>query len=523
MPVTDSAQTGLLDVDSRNPETVRWVDYVLLAAPSFSTPMLVWAKNYVGVGHPVRLVLIGAIAWVVAALLLVALRRVRVTRPVSLVGVWSFVYIFMTGAGLVEALGYVFASLASVAVIFSLCFLLSRRPARVPRMLVILASVLLAVEVLVAWYSSSASLGDDNSQPSPPEIEVNLESTPDIILIVADAYVGLEGLERYFGVSEPPLTRALMDQGFTVPEVAFSSYVDTTAAIPAILEMAYPMTAGPGFTKATSRTLYERIGGENQAVRALASNGYEITMVESGWSGSICGDRIDTCIPSPFLNESTFFALNGTWLGPWVLAEYGYSFTVGALNTMSWLGDNLSEMTHDAKPDFVIAHLEIPHPPLFLDADCKLDTAPARSGVTLQWPGVDLDFRKEAYLQQAACLDGFVHRLSQRVNDESIVLMTGDHGTDSHHQLAIHPNDWSEDATKERLNVMFAYRGLGGCPIGEPVLLTNVLRDVFHCLGDSRILKQESRMFRYSALSYDGKPSPVVELSPSEVDRLLGQ
>ena len=521
--MTDFAETRPRDLDSGNGTASQWLDYLLLSAPSFSTPMLLWAENYVGVGHPGRLVLIGVIAWVISALVLIAVRRVGATRTLSLVGVWSFVYIFMRGEALVEALGYIFAPLASVAVILALCFLLSRRPERVSKVVVILASVLLAVEVLVAWYSSSVSLGDDNTQPSPPEIEVALESTPDIVLIVADAYVGLQGLERYFGVFEPSFQNALVDQGFTVPEVAFSSYVSTTAAIPAILDMAYPITAGPGFTKATSRTLYEKIGGDNRAVRALASNGYEITMVESGWSGSICGDPIDTCVPSPFLNESTFFALNKTWVGPWVLAEYGYSFTAGALNTMSWLERNLSEITYDTKPDFVIAHMEIPHPPLFLDSECRLNTAPARSGVTLQWPGVDLEFRKEAYLEQAACFDRFIRRLSKRVSDESIVLIAGDHGTDSHHQLAIHPNDWSQDATRERLNVMFAYRGLDGCSVGEPVLLTNVLRDVLGCLGTSRIPNQEPRMFRYSALSFDGKPSPVVELSPAEVGELLGQ
>jgi hypothetical protein len=484
--------------------------------------MLLWAENYVGVGHPGRLVLIGGTAWVTSSLILAALRSFGAPRTISLVGVWSFAYVFMRGGGIVQALGYGPAFLATLAVILALCFLLSRRTERFKHVILVLTSALLAVEVLIAWYSSSVSLGDDHAQPPPPEIEVILESKPDIVLIVADAYIGLDGLDRYFGISEPAVRNQLADQGFIAPDVAYSPYVSTTAAIPAILDMAYPMEAGPGITKATSRTLYERIGGKNRVVRALESNGYQITMIESGWSGSACGDNIDTCVPSPFLNESTFFALNKTWAGPWVLAEYGYSFTVGALNTMNWLQKNLGEITHDSKPDLVVAHMEIPHPPFFLDSQCKLDTAPERSGVTLQWPGVDFDFRKEAYIEQAACFDGFIQGLAKGVSGDSIMLIAGDHGSDSHHQLAIHPDDWSEDATRERLNIMFAYRGLGECKVEEPVLLTNVMRDVLECLGESTIENRKPRMFRYAVVSFDGEPSPIVELSSEEVDRLLG-
>lgn len=500
-----------------------WLDYILLAAPCFSTPMLLWAENYVGVGHPGRLVLIGGTAWTISVLILATLKYLGAPRTVSLAGVWCLAYVFMRGGALVQTVGYVVALVATLAFIFALCFLLSRRTERFQQVLVIVASALLAVEIIIAWYSSAISLGEDHAQPPPPEIEVNLLSKPDIVLIVADAYVGLDGLERYFDVSVPVWKNRLSQRGFTMPDAAYSPYPSTSAAIPAILDMTYPLEAGPGVTKATSRTLYERIGGENRVVRTLASNGYQTTMIESGWSGSACGEPIDTCVPSPFLNESAFFTLNKTWAGPWVLKKYGYSFTVGALNTMSWLRENLSDITHDSKPDLVIAHVEIPHPPFFLDSECKLDTAPARSGVTLQWPGVDLDFRKEAYLEQAACVDGFVQSLAKDVSDNTVMLIVGDHGSDLHHQLAIHPDDWSDDATRERLNVMFAYKGLHGCQVEEPVLLTNVFRDVLECLGESSIEPLESRMFRYAGVSFDGEPSPIVELSPGEVNKLLSQ
>ena len=502
-------------------EGARWFDYLLLAAPCFTTPLLLWAEHYIGVGHPERLFLIGGITWILLALILAVVRLIGVLGPISLAGVWAFAYVFMREGALVDALGYMPAFLSTITVIVILGFLLYRRPQSPLRGIVVIASAVLVAEVALAWYTSADSLGADVTLSAPPDVGVALERTPDIVLIVADAYIGLDGLERYFDLIEPDWKKELDDRGFTVPEVAYSSYVTTQTSLPAILDIAYPIGAGPGITKATTRALYDRIGGDNRVFRILDSNGYAITMVESGWSGSACGVGIDTCVPSHFLDESTYFALRKTWVGRWMRERYGYSFTFGALNSMSWLRENLGRITHDSKPDLVVAHLEIPHPPFFLDADCGVDTAWARSGTTLQWPGTDTGFRKEAYLAQAACVDGFVQGLTEYVGDDTFLLVAGDHGSDSRDQMVRHPSEWSEDAIRERLNVMFAYRDPAGCELAEPVLLANVFRDVFQCLGSTTIPSLEPRLFIYAAASFDGVPSPVIELSPRQVNKML--
>jgi len=520
--VTETTFAGRQEVGSGGDKR-GWVDYLLLAAPCFSSPLLLWAENIIGVSHPGRLLTIGATASIVAAVILATVRRLGVPGSVSLAGVWALAYVFMRGAAVVSALGYVLAFFSTVTVIVILGFLLSRRPQSPLRVIVVISSAVLVAEVGLAWYTSGVSLGADLTLPAPSDVEVALERTPDIVLILADAYIGLDGLERYFDIVEPAWKKELDDRGFTVPEVAYSPYVTTQTALSAILDIAYPIGPGPGITKATNQTLYDKVGGDNRVFRILASNGYGITMVESGWSGSACGDRIDTCVPSHFLDESTYFALHKTWVGPWMRERYGYSFTVGALNAMSWLRENLGGITHDSKPDFVIAHLEVPHPPFFLDSDCKVETARARSGTTMQWPGTDIGFRKEAYLGQAACFDRFVQGLIEKLGEDTFLLVAGDHGSDSHDQLVVHPSRWSEDAIRERLNVMFAYRDPDGCELTKPILLANVFRDVFQCLGGKAVPSLEPRMFIYAAVSFDGMPSPVVELHPSQVDELLNR
>jgi hypothetical protein len=119
--VTESTMDGRQEVGPRDKRG--WVDYLLLAAPYFSTPMLLWAENYVGVGHPGRLLTIGGSAWFAAAVMLATLRRIGVSRVVSLTGIWIFAYVFMRGVGLVNALGYLLAFVAPSLSFWSCPFL----------------------------------------------------------------------------------------------------------------------------------------------------------------------------------------------------------------------------------------------------------------------------------------------------------------------------------------------------------------------------------------------------------------
>lgn len=495
-------------------------DYLALLAPAFSAPLLLWAQNYVGVGHPERLLLIGLAAWAVAASVLWVTRRIGADLGISLAAVWAGTYVFMRGGAVIQTYGYLLGPLLTAVIFGIVLYLVSRRARTHLRAIIFLATAFLIIEVVLAWYSSYSTLGEDTSQPPAPALDLNLEQRPDIILIIPDALIGTVGLEQYFGVGGVPIVTGLEQHGFELPELAFSPYVSTRSALASILGMDYPLISGPGITKATSQTLYDRISGDNRLVDVLEDNGYRITMNESGWSGSMCGEAVDQCIVSPFLDESTFFVLAGTWLGPAVQDRYGYAFTVGALRSMTWLEDNLPSLTADSTPDFVLAHLEIPHPPFFLDEECNLDTSPNRSGTTMNWREVDLDDRKAAYLDQVACLHGFLTPLIGSIDDQAIVVVAGDHGTDLHDQLFTHPEEWSVDATRERLNVLLAYRGLE-CPLADPIVLTAVFAQILACLANEEVPEIESRLFRYAAVQFGGQPSPIVELSDDEKQQLF--
>jgi hypothetical protein len=165
--MTISSKAGVIDAHRRRRGEI-WAALALLGPPSFSTPMLLWAENYVGIGHPERLVLVGVVAWVVGGLALLGLRLTGAPMTFSLAATWCSIYLFVTGGGVVQAMGYVLGTLSALIAIVALSYLLSRRPERATWVIVTLASLLLVVEVLLAWYTSSISLGADNAQPQPP-------------------------------------------------------------------------------------------------------------------------------------------------------------------------------------------------------------------------------------------------------------------------------------------------------------------------------------------------------------------
>lgn len=496
-----------------------WVDFLLIAPPAFYVPMMVVASSGIGIGHPWRLMLFGGLVWGFGALFLIAFRRLGVGGSSPVLGVWLCTYLFMTTGAIPDRFGYLLGLTLIVAAVAISLYLIGQRPEFPVRLFLGLASVLLLVEVSVAGYATMSEFGESRVAISLSSIEVDFEQTPDVVLVVADAYVGVDGLSRYFDVDS--LVKDVYSRsGFWVPDLAFSPYTSTEAALTAVLDMSYPLAAGPGITRATRRDLYERVGGNNRVVEVFRQNGYQVTMLESGWSGSICGEAIDHC-PRPFIDEGIYVALADTWIRDLVLERFGYAFTVGARSTMSWLNDNLGVLVTDEKPDFVIAHLEIPHPPLFLDSDCELVVTPDRSGVTMQQSDIQIEDRKMLYLGQAACVDSFVTSLAESLPPEVVLVLTGDHGTDSHHQLAIHPQEWSLDMIRERLNTMFAFRGPEECRPPEPVLIADLFRHLFSCLSDETLPVPAHRLYIYGVLEFDGAPSPIVDVNVSLMKQLL--
>lgn len=262
---------------------------------------------------------------------------------------------------------------------------------------------------------------------------IELASTPDIFVVVADGYAGRIAFDYQYEIAAG-WERILTGLEFQVPKSAWTPYPTTELAIPALLDMSYPAVPEADTWPASPRALHRMIGGDNRLVQELTRNGYRFVMVESGWSGSVCGVHVDECVASWFLDEATFLAVDRTILSQLVLETFGHSFTIGTRSSMRWLLDNSSRISANGTPDLVIAHLMAPHPPFFLDESCALHHDRSR-WFAFARSDSDPDETRAAYLEQAACIDGFMARLAQEVGDDVVIVYVSDHGTAERRQL----------------------------------------------------------------------------------------
>jgi hypothetical protein len=304
-----------------------------------------------------------------------------------------------------------------------------------------------------------------------------------LVLLFVDGYAGSQTLQSWGSNQFETFSDDLVRLGFNVVDNARSSYSMTYASLASALEMQYLVDAGDKADANLRGRLYPVTQGSNETVRILKGMGYRYVHVESGWGGTRCGDQVDFCASASMLDETMWGLLERTALAGVLEESFGHPFTVGSRATFA----HLSQIELDqAEPIFVFAHALIPHPPSFLDRECKLNTSDDGRGENIwnTYMGSSTrDERIEAYLNQLACTNKLITSLVARPSlDSAVVAILGDHGTDSRSQLTTPAASWDPEQISERLNTFIAVRGCDDAPPREVV---NIMTFLLSCVtGD---------------------------------------
>jgi hypothetical protein len=278
--------------------------------------------------------------------------------------------------------------------------------------------------------------------------------------------------------------------------------------------MGYPVEGGEIVDQGDLLELQEIFGGRNQLVDVFKEEGYEFVMVESSWSGGRCTEAVDVCVASRWPDEATSFAIDrsafGIGGGP-----FKDSPSAGTLRTLKWLEDDLAAYLANGRPDFVFAHLLIPHAPLHVGSGCGYEWNVELSGLTVGVPDDDLDrlnLRKAAYIAQVECAQSAMVKVAALVDDDTVFLVFGDHGPDSQAQLFRDPSGWTRSDVEERMHVFFAAKA-GNCSFEGVRSLVNVGPRLLGCLTGSEIPQVEDRFFLATgSTDQAGEPYPVHEI-----------
>lgn len=323
-------------------------------------------------------------------------------------------------------------------------------------------------------------------------VEVGTEITvagmthkPDLLMVVFDGYGSTEVLDEFYGFDNSEVLDELRESGFHAPGSIKANYARTQLSIPSVLQMGY-VTQGTTISNAAIEALGRVITGESRMVEALKNEGYRHIYVESGWLGSRCNATgIDVCIGAPWPDETFFDVSYRTILRGLPGFELGRSFTEGVLNSTDWLMNDLTAYLDDDTPDFIFAHLLLPHPPLFLHGDCAPDWRNGQPGFAIGRREFDdaLDERaRQGYLEQVVCANTIALEIARSLPTETAAIFIGDHGPDGQGQLFVPSAEWDGAQRRERFGTFFAAR-VPGCDMSETESLVNVGRRALSCLA----------------------------------------
>ena len=477
----------------RRSEGSGWQVFMIAAASAFS-PLMVWA-NAGESPNLLDLLLAFAVVFSIAVLLRYLLVRIGLD-PLGSTYATSFVILAITNMGNLLSkfpLGRAGALILALAIALIAYRLRDLAAFRV--VMTWLAFVLLVYPVVTIVGRS----GSDPEQLANLEADLvvsGMATKPDVVVIVLDAYGGTGVLEKFYDFDNIPFLSELSDLGFDAGEAVSANYARTQLSIPSVLQMDY-ITGEGAFSEGDVRGLFRVISGENNMVHALKNEGYRHVYVESGWLGTICGPEVDVCVKSRWPDETVYDFAYRTLLRNVPGFEIGRSFTEGALDVMEWIDSELPSYLDDDQPDIIFIHLLIPHPPMFLAADCAADWRGGIPGFAMGRPGMDERSSavvRAAYIEQVKCVNSVLLRFARNLNPDDVVLIMGDHGPDSQGQLFLLGTAWSEDQRSERFDVFFAAR-VPGCDMSSIESLVNAGRRALSCLSQDQFADLPTQRF----------------------------
>ena len=483
----------------RRSEGSGWQLFIIAAASAFS-PLIVWA-NAGESPNLLDLLLMWAVFFSVGTLLRYLLVRLGLD-PLGSTYATSGVILIVTNTGAVVSrfpLGR--AGLLLFALLVALTAYRLRELGAFRIVMTWVTFVVLAFPVVTIV----GRLGTAPEQLAYLEADLvvsGMTAKPDVVFVVVDAYGSAESLEEFYDFDNTPFLHKLSDLGFDAGDAVTANYARTQLSISSVLQMDYITGVGV-VSDGDIRGLLRVIAGDNNIVHALKNEGYRHIYVESGWLGTVCGSEVDLCVEGRWPDETVYDVAYRTLLRGLPGFEVGRSFTEGAIDVVEWMDTGLATYLNDDQPDIIFIHLLLPHPPMFLSADCTPNWRSGLPGFAVAQPWSDqqqVALARGAYVQQVECVNTVLLRLASDLSADDAVVIMGDHGPDSQAQLFYPGSIWTEDQRSERYGVMFAAR-VPGCDMSSIGSLVNAGRRTLSCLSRDQFADLPTQLLDMSAPS----------------------
>ncbi len=485
----------------------------LLMVSAAAIPARIWASNLVEIGFPDGLLLWCALVFATALIVwLIAARQLDDPD-----GVTYSVFWFVLGFSAVGPLADdVAGGATTLLVILCLAVWLTYRLRHVEAYRYFTMWSALTIALIPIGMLLSAATASDSTRLD-EEFEISASEFilhPDVVLVVFDGHASLDTLKRDYGADFSSLIGAYESEGVSIASEMKANYTLTHMSLASILDMSYPLSGGVGVGEAEWSGLLNKVRGSNQLVDLFKSEGYRYVVVESGWLGFQCTSHADACVRGVWPDNATWEAMRRTLLRDVRLVKH--SFASGSIRTLEWLEANLEQLGSNNKPDLVVAHVMLPHPPFYVDEKCAYRWLGDAGGSVVSEPQTSpetKDERRRYYLEQVECAQSSFLRLVRGVPEGTLVLGFSDHGPDMGGQLFKAPEDWSDADVVERFSIWFATND-ESCGLSELSSAVNIGRALISCLSEDPVELLSDRYFIGvgSRRSPSSPPEPVLEV-----------
>lgn len=320
--------------------------------------------------------------------------------------------------------------------------------------------------------------------PGPDAADLATLSRENVYVIILDGYAGPDSLEEAGGEGIRPFITRMEGMGFVNVTGARTNYTTTHVALAAALEMDYVAT------EQTPRYLDRRaffpgllhLGRPPRLVRQLTAAGYDFYHV--GNPMMPCQPRAEISCLSRTSEWGFYKHVASVFLRPTrvTLGLIGLSGADGReYVALSAVTDAVDQLTRSARPFFLFVHHASPHP--FALADCA--DASAGAAARQARPGDAAD--RVAYRASIECVNDAIQTLSARIqarDPNALVVFLADHGSDFNVNWTRPLGQWSDDAVRERADILTLARLPEPCRgwIKPGLTQINTMRLVVGCL-----------------------------------------
>lgn len=290
----------------------------------------------------------------------------------------------------------------------------------------LIAIVLLLFPLInMARYYVTKSIAFSSTTPRFSELDnINRETLPDIYYIIPDAYARADTLKEIYDYDNSEFIAELEDAGFYIAKCGQSNYPITLLSLTSSLNIDYIPNLNEYFTPENDDILYLfATMRKNIIMEMFSTAGYETIAFASGFPWAEMRNA-DTFIspPSGKINEFEIVFLQATIaqvLDDINLVDYENLSAERYRERTHLVFDSLLDIAKKPGPQFIFAHILLPHPPFGFDAE----------GNEISPTGVEFE---EGYTNQLTYFNDEILKSIATIKAESetppIIIIQGDHG-----------------------------------------------------------------------------------------------